>query len=69
MERVTFEEYEAAKAAVLYGKEYEETSSMENNVIHKQYVCTGRSGIFEKWRERRRRMANSRNKRNVRPVQ
>ena len=39
MERVTFEEYEAAKAAVLYGKEYEETSSMENNVIHKQYVC------------------------------
>lgn len=39
MERVTFEEYEAAKAEVLYGKEYEETSSMENNVIHKQYVC------------------------------
>ena len=39
MERATFEEYEAAKAAVLYGKEYEETSSMENNVIHKQYVC------------------------------
>ena len=38
MERVTFEEYEAAKAEVLYGKEYEETSSMENNVIHKQYV-------------------------------
>ena len=30
MERVTFEEYEAAKAAVLYGKEYEEKSSMEN---------------------------------------
>lgn len=46
MERVTFEEYEAAKAAVLYGKEYEETSSMENNVIHKQYVCKDGSGIF-----------------------
>ena len=28
MERVTFEEYEAAKAEVLYGKEYEETSSI-----------------------------------------
>lgn len=46
MERVKFEEYEAAKAAVLYGKEYEETSSMENNVIHKQYVCKDGSGIF-----------------------
>ena len=46
MERVTFEEYEAAKAAVLYGKEYEEKSSMENNVIHKQYVCKDGSGIF-----------------------
>lgn len=46
MERVTFKEYEAAKAAVLYGKEYEETSSMENNVIHKQYVCKDGSGIF-----------------------
>lgn len=46
MERVTFEEYEAAKAAVLYGKEYEETSSMENNVIHKQYVC--KDGIWKK---------------------
>lgn len=46
MERVTFEEYEAAKAEVLYGKEYEETSSMENNVIHKQYVCKDGSGIF-----------------------
>ena len=46
MERATFEEYEAAKAAVLYGKEYEETSSMENNVIHKQYVCKDGSGIF-----------------------
>ena len=45
MERVTFEEYEAAKAAVLYGKEYEETSSMENNVIHKQYVC--KDGRYE----------------------
>ena len=29
MERVTFEEYEAAKAEVLYGKEYKETSSMK----------------------------------------
>ena len=29
MERVTFEEYEAAKAEVLYGKEYEETSSIQ----------------------------------------
>lgn len=46
MERVTFKGYEAAKAAVLYGKEYEETSSMENNVIHKQYVCKDGSGIF-----------------------
>lgn len=46
MERVTFEEYEAAKAAVLYGKEYEETSSMENNVIHKQYVCKGGSNLL-----------------------
>lgn len=46
MERMTFEEYEAAKAEVLYGKEYEETSSMENNVIHKQYVCKDGSGIF-----------------------
>ena len=32
MERVTFEEYEAAKAAVLYGKEYEETSSMVDSL-------------------------------------
>lgn len=46
MERVTFKEYEAAKAAVLYGKEYKETSNMENNVIHKQYVCKDGSGIF-----------------------
>lgn len=46
MERVTFSEYEAAKAAVLYGKEYKETSSMENNIIHKQYVCKDGSGIF-----------------------
>ncbi len=38
MERVTLKEYEAAKAAVLYGKEYEEISDMENNVIHKRYV-------------------------------
>ena len=45
MERVTFEEYEAAKAAVLYGKEYEETSSMENNVIHKQYVLEQKTGV------------------------
>ena len=44
MERVTFEEYEAAKVAVLYGKEYEEKSSMENNVIHKQYVCKDGNG-------------------------
>ncbi|MFQ7878038.1 hypothetical protein [Enterocloster sp.] len=28
------------------GKEYKETSSMENNVIHKQYVCKDGSGIF-----------------------
>lgn len=46
MERVTFKEYEAAKAAVLYGKEYKETSSMENNVIYKQYVCKDGSGTF-----------------------
>lgn len=46
MERVTLKEYEAAKAAVLYGKEYEETSNMENNVIHKQYVCKDGSGTF-----------------------
>lgn len=47
MERVTFEEYEAAKAEVLYGKEYEETSSMENNVIHKQYVWAGAVDVLE----------------------
>ncbi|MCG4548606.1 hypothetical protein [Mediterraneibacter faecis] len=52
MERVTFEEYEAAKAAVLYGKEYEETSSMENNVIHKQYVCKDGMQRREKPQER-----------------
>ena len=46
MERVTLKEYEAAKAAVLYGKEYEENSEMENNVIHKQYVCKDGSGVF-----------------------
>ena len=46
MERVTLKEYEAAKAAVLYGKEYEEISDMENNVIHKQYVCKDGSGTF-----------------------
>ncbi len=46
MERVTLKEYEAAKAAVLYGKEYEETSNMENNVIHKQYVCKDGSVVF-----------------------
>lgn len=46
MEKVTLKEYEAAKAAVLYGKEYEETSSMENNVIYKQYVCKDGGGIF-----------------------
>lgn len=46
MERVTFKEYEAAKAAVLYGKEFEETSSMENNVIFKRYVCKDGSGTF-----------------------
>lgn len=46
MERVTLKEYEAAKAAVLYGKEYKETSNMENNVIHKQYVCKDDKGAF-----------------------
>lgn len=46
MEKATFKEYEAAKAAVLKGKKYKETSSMENNVIHKQYVCKDGSGIF-----------------------
>ena len=46
MERVTLKEYEAAKAAVLYGKEYKENSEMENNVIHKQYVCKDGSGVF-----------------------
>ena len=46
MERVTLKEYEAAKAAVLHGKEYEEISNMENNVIHKQYVCKDGSGTF-----------------------
>jgi hypothetical protein len=46
MERVTFEEYEAAKAAVLYGKEFEETTEMQNNVMHKQYICKDGSGIF-----------------------
>ena len=46
MERVTLKEYEAAKAAVLYGKEYEEISDMENNVIYKQYVCKDGSGTF-----------------------
>lgn len=46
MERVTLKEYEAAKAAVLHGKEYKETSNMENNVIHKQYVCKDGSGTF-----------------------
>ena len=46
MEKATFKEYEAAKAAVLKGKKYKETSSMENNVIHKQYVCEDGSGIF-----------------------
>lgn len=46
MERVTLKEYEAAKEAVLYGKEYKETSNMENNVIHKQYVCKDGSGTF-----------------------
>lgn len=45
MERVTFEEYEAAKAEVLYGKEYEETSSMENNVIHKRRAGRGNGSI------------------------
>lgn len=45
MERVTLKEYEAAKAAVLYGKEYKENSEMENNVIHKQYVCKDGSGV------------------------
>jgi hypothetical protein len=46
MERVTLKEYEAAKAAVLYGKEYEEKTDLQNNVIHKQYVCKDGSGIF-----------------------
>lgn len=46
MERATFKDYEAAKEAVLYGKEYEEISNMENNVIYKQYVCKDGSGIF-----------------------
>ncbi|MDO4266411.1 MAG: hypothetical protein Q4C63_08145 [Eubacteriales bacterium] len=46
MERVTLKEYEAAKTAVLYGKEYKENSNMENNVIYKQYVCKDGSGVF-----------------------
>lgn len=46
MERVTLKEYEAAKAEVLYGKEYKEISHMENNVIHKQYMCKDGSGTF-----------------------
>lgn len=46
MEKVTLKEYEAAKAAVLYGKEYEEISDMENNVIYKQYICKDGSGTF-----------------------
>ncbi len=46
MERVTLKEYEAVKAVVLYGKEFEENSEMENNVIHKRYVCKDGSGTF-----------------------
>lgn len=46
MEKVTLKEYEAAKAAVLYGKEYEEISDMESSVIHKQYICKDGSGVF-----------------------
>lgn len=46
MKRVTLAEYEAAKAAVLYGKEYKETSKLENNVIYKEYACKDGSGVF-----------------------
>ncbi len=46
MERVTLKEYEAAKSKVLYGKEYEEISNMENNIIYKRYVCKDGSGTF-----------------------
>lgn len=52
MEKVTLKEYEAAKAAVLCGKEYKEISKMENNVIHKQYVCKDGSGTFYERTER-----------------
>ncbi len=45
MKHVSFEEYEAAKAEVLYGVQYKESSTLEGNVIHKTYA-TEENGVF-----------------------
>lgn len=45
MKHVTFEEYEAAKAEVLYGVQYKENSTLEGNVIRKTYA-TEENGVF-----------------------
>lgn len=45
MKHVSFEEYEAAKAEVLYGVQYKESSTLESNVIRKTYA-TEENGVF-----------------------
>lgn len=45
MKHVSFEEYEAAKAEVLYGVQYKESSTLEGNVIRKTYA-TEEKGVF-----------------------
>lgn len=45
MKHVSFEEYEAAKAEVLYGVQYKESSTLEGSVIRKTYA-TEENGVF-----------------------
>lgn len=45
MKHVSFEEYEAAKAEVLYGVPYKESSALESNMIRKTYA-TEENGVF-----------------------
>jgi len=47
MKHVTFEEYQAAKAKIIGGVQYEERSTLDGDVIHKTYT-TERGTFYER---------------------
>ena len=47
MERVTFAEYEAAKAEIIKGVRYRESSMLEGDVIHKTYATEENGNFYE----------------------